>query len=55
MGEAIEESGLALRPRLPESPVWIAADGDRLYRVFQNLIRNCDQYALEGSVFVGGA
>lgn len=22
MGEAIEESGLALRPRLPESPVW---------------------------------
>ena len=40
MGEAIEESGLALRPRLPESPVWIAADGDRLYRVFQNLIGN---------------
>ena len=49
MGEAIEESGLALRPRLPESPVWIAADGDRLYRVFQNLIDNALKYALAGS------
>ena len=49
MGEAIEESGLALRPRLPESPVWIAADGDRLYRVFQNLIGNALKYSLEGS------
>ena len=27
----------------------VHADGQRLYRVFQNLIRNCDQYALEGS------
>ena len=49
MGEAIEESGLALRPRLPESPVWIAAGGDRLYRVFQNLIGNALKYSLEGS------
>ena len=49
MGEAIEESGLTLRPRLPESPVWIAADGDRLYRVFQNLIGNALKYSLEGS------
>ena len=49
MGEDIEESGLALKPRLPAEPVWIAADGDRLYRVFQNLIGNALKYSLEGS------
>ena len=32
-----------------KSPVWIAADGDRLYRVFQNLIGNALKYSLEGS------
>ena len=49
MGEDIEGSGLALKPRLPAEPVWIAADGDRLYRVFQNLIGNALKYSLEGS------
>ena len=49
MEEAIEESGLALKPRLPDAPVWIAADGDRLYRVFQNLIGNALKYSLPGS------
>ena len=49
MGEDIEESGLTLKPRLPAEPVWIAADGDRLYRVFQNLIGNALKYSLEGS------
>ena len=49
MEEAIEESGLSLKPRLPDAPVWIAADGDRLYRVFQNLIGNALKYSLPGS------
>ena len=49
MAEDIETSGLALKPRLPEGPVWIAADGDRLYRVFQNLIGNALKYSLPGS------
>ena len=49
MEEAIEDSGLALKPRLPDAPVWIAADGDRLYRVFQNLIGNALKYSLPGS------
>ena len=49
MAEDIEESGLALKPRLPDAPVWIAADGDRLYRVFQNLIGNALKYSLPGS------
>ena len=49
MAEDIEDSGLALKPRLPDAPVWIAADGDRLYRVFQNLIGNALKYSLPGS------
>lgn len=49
MNEEIEAVSASLRPRLPEEPVWIEADGDRLYRVFQNLIGNALKYALEGS------
>ena len=49
MSEDIEGASASLRPRLPEEPVWIEADGDRLYRVFQNLIGNALKYALEGS------
>ena len=49
MAEDIEDSGLSLKPRLPDAPVWIAADGDRLYRVFQNLIGNALKYSLPGS------
>lgn len=49
MDEAIRESGLTFRATLPGGPVWITADGDRLYRVFQNLIQNALRYSLEGS------
>ena len=49
MSEEIEAASASLRPRLPEEPVWIEADGDRLYRVFQNLIGNALKYALDGS------
>lgn len=49
MSEEIQGASAALRPRLPEEPVWIEADGDRLYRVFQNLIGNALKYALENS------
>ena len=38
MAEKIEESGLAFREAIPEEPVFILADGHRMYRVFQNLI-----------------
>ena len=48
-GEAIEESDLAFRVDLPEEAVFICADGDRLYRVFQNLIQNVLNYAMPGS------
>ena len=49
LDEDIRASGLTLRAALPDTPVWIMADGDRLYRVFQNLIGNALKYALEGS------
>ena len=49
MGEEIDAASASLRPNLPEEPVWIQADGDRLYRVFQNLIGNALKYALDGS------
>ena len=34
---------------VPDEPVLIRADGQRLYRVFQNLIQNALQYSLKGS------
>ena len=43
----MRQSTLAWRVEIPDTPMLVHADGQRLYRVFQNLIRNCDQYALE--------
>ena len=40
---------MSLKTGIPETPVMIHADGQRLYRVFQNLIQNALQYSLEGS------
>ena len=49
MAEVVESSSLTLRKELPDGPVFILGDGDRLYRVFQNLIQNAVQYALPGT------
>lgn len=49
MAQAIEAAPVTLRQTLPEKPIVITADGDRLYRVFQNLLQNALTYALEGS------
>ncbi len=49
MDETLRNSQLIWRIDIPDVPMLVHADGQRLYRVFQNLIRNCDQYALEGS------
>lgn len=49
MNVQILESGLAMRTTIPEEPVMIVADGQRLYRVFQNLIQNALKYSLSGS------
>ena len=49
MAEAIDSSSVTVKTTIPETPVMIRADGQRLYRVFQNLIQNALQYSLEGS------
>lgn len=49
MAVPIEESGLIMKVSVPEAPVMIRADGQRLYRVFQNLIQNALKYSLAGS------
>lgn len=49
MEEQILKSTLTFKTAIPELPVWVEADGDRLYRVFQNLFINALQYSLENS------
>lgn len=48
MDEAIAGSPLSFVTQLPEQ-AWVCADGDRLYRVFQNLYTNALAYSLPGS------
>lgn len=47
--EKIKESTLTFRYSMPEMPVYIYGDGDKLYRVFQNLYINTINYSLENS------
>lgn len=49
MDELIESSPLQWRIQIPEENYPVFVDGQRMYRVFQNLIKNAAQYALEGS------
>lgn len=49
MDERIQASGLTFKLRIAEEPLMIDADGDKLYRVFQNLFVNALQYSLENS------
>ena len=49
MQDQIAESPVSIKCEIPDNDVTIYADGDRLYRVFQNLIQNALKYSLEGS------
>ena len=54
MDERIAESNLSFKINLPEEPVYIEGDGEKLYRIFQNLFVNALQYSLDYSrVHVG--
>ena len=54
MDERIAESNLTFKMNLPEEPVYIEGDGEKLYRIFQNLFVNALQYSLDYSrVHVG--
>ena len=49
MQEDIAASPVSIKCEMPEGAVTVHADGDRLYRVFQNQIQNALKYSLEGS------
>lgn len=53
MDEQVKAAPVTIRSEIPEIPVMVEADGQRMYRVFQNLIGNALKYSLEGSrIFV---
>lgn len=49
MDERIQDSTLTFKLNIFSEPLMIEADGERLYRVFQNLIVNALQYSLDHS------
>ena len=49
MDERIQESTLTFKTNICDTPLMIVADGEKLYRIFQNLIVNALQYSLENS------
>lgn len=49
MDAQIAAAPVEVRGQIPLNPVWVYTDGDRMYRVFQNLIQNALQYSLEQS------
>ena len=49
MDEQIRDSSVTFKTDIPDVPVLINADGQRLYRVFQNLFQNAIKYSLDGS------
>lgn len=49
MSEQILASDVTVKTEIPEEDIMIHADGERLYRVFQNLVQNALKYSLEGS------
>lgn len=53
MDDEIAKTEIQFKIKLPEVPVMVNADGQKLYRVFQNLIDNALKYALHGTrVFI---
>ena len=49
MDERIQESTLTFKTNICNTSLMIEADGEKLYRIFQNLIVNALQYSLENS------
>lgn len=49
MDEQIQNSSLTFKSDITSHPLMIEADGEKLYRIFQNLIGNALQYSLENS------
>ncbi len=48
-GERLEAQKLTVVRSLPDTPMWVEADGRHLWRVLDNLLTNCAKYALPGT------
>ena len=46
---ALQDKGLLLKLNLPEEPLFVTADGQKVYRVLENLFSNIQKYALENT------
>ena len=49
MDEELSVSNLQFKLKISKEPLFILADGEKMYRVFQNLLVNAMQYSLPGS------
>lgn len=49
MDASIDASHRIIRKTLAAEPLYVISDGQRLYRIYQNLIENALKYSLEGS------
>lgn len=47
--ERFEQRNLTIVTKLPDTPVWVEADGRYLYRAIENLYTNAAKYALENT------
>ncbi|MGL5245202.1 MAG: sensor histidine kinase, partial [Sarcina sp.] len=47
--ERIDESNITIRTNFPENKVYCKLDGNKTWRVFENLIVNISKYSLQGS------
>ena len=48
-GDRLEAQRLTVVRSLPDTPLWVEADGRHLWRVLDNLLTNCAKYALPGT------
>ena len=46
VGSKLEEKNLTLDERLPREDIYITADGQKLWRIFENLLSNVSKYAM---------
>ncbi len=47
--DRLADSGLQLKVKLWDTPVYIKTDGKKLYRVFQNILDNAVKYSMRGT------
>ncbi len=49
MADSIEDLGHQIKMKLPDTPIEIVSDGNKLYRVIQNVLDNACKYSLKGT------